>query len=113
MRYLYGVMCILGTLLPYGAFMPWLIQHGLDVPQLVLAATINPISIFAWLDVIIAALVTIAFVWVEGHRLHMRFLWLPIVATLTVGVSLGLPLFLLLREATTLRSAQNDNALGL
>ncbi|WP_367889324.1 DUF2834 domain-containing protein [Leptolyngbya iicbica] len=34
----------------------------------------------------------------EGQRLTMQMLWLPLVGTLTVGVSLGLPLFLLLRE---------------
>ena len=36
---------------------------------------------------------------VEGRRLGMRYLWAPVVASLTVGVSLGLPLFLYLRQS--------------
>ena len=38
------------------------------------------------------------FVAIEGGRLKVRPLWAPVAATLAVGVSLGLPLFLLLRE---------------
>ena len=34
----------------------------------------------------------------EGRRLGMKHLWLPVAANLTVGVSLGLPLFLYMRE---------------
>jgi len=35
---------------------------------------------------------------VEGRRLAMSRLWGPIAANLLVGVSLGLPLFLYMRE---------------
>jgi len=38
------------------------------------------------------------FIWSEGRRINLKRLWLPVLATLTVGVSLGLPLFLLLTE---------------
>jgi len=34
----------------------------------------------------------------EGRRAGVRHLWAPIAANLVVGVSLGLPLFLYLRE---------------
>jgi hypothetical protein len=34
----------------------------------------------------------------DGRRLGMSGLWAPIVGNLVVGVSLGLPLFLLMRE---------------
>lgn len=36
---------------------------------------------------------------VEGRRAGVRHLWAPIAANLAVGVSLGLPLFLYMREA--------------
>jgi hypothetical protein len=39
-----------------------------------------------------------AFVLFEGRRSAAAPLWAPIVASLLVGVSLGLPLFLYLRE---------------
>jgi len=35
---------------------------------------------------------------VEGRRLMMGGLWAPVAANLVVGVSLGLPLFLYMRE---------------
>jgi hypothetical protein len=38
------------------------------------------------------------FIGSEGKRLGMRLLWLPIVSVFVVGVSLGLPLFLYLRQ---------------
>jgi Terpene cyclase DEP1 len=49
-------------------------------------------------DVIVSLLVLWTFVLFEGRRLAMARLWLPIAATLIVGVSLGLPLFLYMRE---------------
>jgi hypothetical protein len=45
------------------------------------------------------------FVAVEGTRVKARHLWAPIVANLAVGVSLGLPLFLFMRE-NALKSPQ-------
>ena len=44
-------------------------------------------------------------VFIEGRRAGMRHLWAPIAANLAVGVSLGLPLFLYLREQQLARSA--------
>ncbi|MES0870848.1 DUF2834 domain-containing protein [Pseudovibrio sp. SCP19] len=98
MKYFYGVLCILGFLLPYGAFMPWLLENGLDLPRLLAEAFAGEISAFAWLDVVVSAVVLTGFIFAEGQRLGMKFLWLPILSVFTVGVSLGLPLFLLLRE---------------
>jgi hypothetical protein len=52
---------------------------------------------FGW-DVIVSAIVLITFIVAEGRRILLRGIWLPICASLLVGVSLGLPLFLLMRE---------------
>jgi hypothetical protein len=65
----------------------------------------NRIGGFFGLDVIISAIALIGFVRYEGARLKMRSLWLPIVSVLFVGVSLGLPLFLYLRELELERRA--------
>lgn len=56
------------------------------------------IGAFAWLDVLVAALVLLGFIVAEGRRLAMRAWWLPVAGTCLVGVSFGLPLFLWLRE---------------
>jgi len=58
----------------------------------------NRIGGFFGMDVLISAIVLILFVQVEGRRLGIHRLWIPIVGTLVVGVSLGLPLFLYLPQ---------------
>jgi hypothetical protein len=57
------------------------------------------------LDVIVASVVLCALVVIEGRRAGMKHLWAPIAANLAVGVSLGLPLFLYMREQRLERSA--------
>jgi len=98
MKYFYGLLCILGVVLPFSQFVPWLIDNGLSIPLLISEASQSHISAFAWLDVIVSAVVLLGFIVIEGKRLNMNYLWLPILGTCTVGVSLGLPLLLLMRE---------------
>ena len=98
MKTFYATCVVFGTILPYSQLVVWLAAHGADVRSLLQAITSNPVSAFAWLDVLVSAIVLLAFIIVEGRRLAIRRLWLPIVGTLTVGVSCGLPLFLLIRE---------------
>jgi hypothetical protein len=57
---LYLGLCVVGTVLPYSRFVPYLREHALEA--------------------------------------GVRHLWMPIAANLAVGVSLGLPLFLYVRE---------------
>jgi hypothetical protein len=98
-RNLYLSLCVLGLVLPYSQFLPFLQEHGLDLRLIVQQLFANRISSFFGLDVIVSSVVLLIFMRVEGRRLGMRRLWLPLVALLTVGVSLALPLFLYLREA--------------
>lgn len=103
-KHLYLGFCVAGTLLPYSQFIPFLHEHGLD-PQLFLAQLFaNRVSGFFGMDVFVSSLVLWVFVSVDGRRYGVRALWAPILAMLTVGVSLGLPLFLYLREGRLERS---------
>lgn len=79
-------------------FIPWIGENGFNLTVLLNEARQNRISAFAWLDVIISAVVLIGFILYEGKRMGIKYKWIPIIGTLTVGVSFGLPLFLLLRE---------------
>jgi uncharacterized protein DUF2834 len=97
-RHIYLALCILGAILPLAAFAPFLGAHGLDVREFVEQLFATPVSSFFGWDVIVSSLVLWAFVFLEGRRLGMNRLWAPIAANLLVGVSLGLPLFLYLRE---------------
>ena len=99
LRHLYLGFCLLGLLLPYSQFMPWIMEHhALNMPLFIHDLFANRISAFFALDVIVSAVVLILFIQSEGKRLGMRLLWLPTLAVLLVGVSLGLPLFLYLRQ---------------
>ena len=107
-RIVYLALCAAGTLLPYSQFVPFVHEHGLDVRLFVAQLFSNRIGAFFGFDVIVSSLVLWTFVIVEGRRAGMRHLWAPIAANLVVGVSLGLPLFLYLREARLERRNPRD-----
>ena len=50
------------------------------------------------MDVIVSAVVLFVFIGVEARRLAIQKLWVPVIATCAVGVSLGFPLFLYMRQ---------------
>jgi hypothetical protein len=98
-RHWYLLLCVLGVALPYWQFVPWVIAHGgLNMPLFVRDLFANHVSAFFGMDVLISAAVLFVFVGIEGHRVGIRFRWLPVIAVLFVGVSLGLPLFLYIRQ---------------
>ena len=99
-RYLYLILCLLGIVIPYSQFVPWLLEHGLNVGLFFRELFVNRISAFFAMDVILSAIVLIWFIQSEGKRLQVRLLWLPTIGTLIVGVSFGFPLFLFLRQMT-------------
>jgi Protein of unknown function DUF2834 len=101
---LYLLFCVAGTVLPYSQFVPFLREHGLDFGVFFEQLFSNRIGAFFGWDVIVSAMVLWTFVVVEGRRAGVTHLWAPIAASLTVGVSLGLPLFLYLREERLERS---------
>jgi predicted exporter len=85
--------------LPYSQLVPFVREHGLDMRLFFDQLFATRISAFFALDVIVSAVVLWTFVFVEGRRRGVKRLWMPIAASLIVGVSLALPLFLYLREA--------------
>ena len=97
-KQLYLILCVLGTLLPYSQFIPFIRRHGLDVGLFVEQLFANRISAFFGLDVLVSSVVLWVLVYLDGRRYGVRHLWAPIAGNLAVGVSLGLPLFLYMRE---------------
>ena len=91
-------LSILGIALPYSQFLPFLRDNGLNLRLFMQQLFANRIGGFFGLDVLVSALVLWAFVRFEGRRAGIPHRWAPIAAVLLVGVSLGLPLFLYLRE---------------
>ncbi|MCF2907215.1 DUF2834 domain-containing protein [Pseudoalteromonas sp. DL2-H2.2] len=100
----YLVLAVLGILLPYGAFVPWVATNGLDIGLFFGEAAANPISVFAWLDVLVAAIALLGFILVDGERHKVKHRYFAVLGTLLVGVSFGLPLYLYLKERQSFQS---------
>lgn len=68
MKYFYGVLSILGLVLPYSQFIPWITHNGLDVPLLWEAITSTRIGAFAWMDVLVTVIVLLGIHLVRRHQ---------------------------------------------
>ncbi len=100
------LLCGLGIILPLSQFVPWVADHGIDIPLFFRELFSTNIGGFFGMDVIVSAVVLFVFIFYEGRQLTMTRLWIPVVATLSVGVSLGFPLFLYLRQSHLERKTQ-------
>ena len=98
LKNVYLLFCVFGLVLPYSQFIPYLIESGFNIYEFFDLMFANRISsVFAW-DVIISAIVLITFIVIESLRAGIKNYWLPIIATFTVGVSFGFPIFLYQRQ---------------
>lgn len=97
-KVIYLLLCILGSVLPLSQFIPFILENSLDINVFFQQLFANHISSFFGMDVIVSSLVLWTFVFWEGTRLKMPHLWVYVASNLVVGVSLGLPLFLLMRQ---------------
>lgn len=91
---IYLALAVLGLILPYSQFVPFILENGLDVGLVINEITSSRISAFGWLDVVVSAIVVVVMV-LEDKPTNW---WIPLVATFLVGPSCGLPLFLYLKE---------------
>jgi len=81
----------------YAALVNWLLAEGsINLQRVWDEIAVNGLSLMAWLDVLITAVVVLVFIKHEGRRLHVSNLLAPIAGTYLVGPSFGLPLFLFL-----------------
>jgi len=94
----YIILCVLGAAIPLALFVPFTLDNGLDLGLFVQEMFGTQVASFLSADLIISSFVLWTFIFFELRKRAIRFWWLSIVANLGVGLSLGLPLFLLLRE---------------
>ncbi len=101
-------LTVVGFAVPNTMLAVFVAEHGVDVGE----------YLGAWVDSLpaaqLAADVSISFVafavWAawEGRRIGMSTWWLPIPASLFVGLCFALPLFLLLRERAQARGTSSS-----
>jgi len=101
----YLILCTLGLIIPYAFFVPFLLENGLDIPLFAQQMFETRIAAFFSADVLVSSVVLWVFMVYEIRQRKIGKWWLAIIANLTVGVSLALPLFLLLRERAGEQSA--------
>ena len=95
---LYLALCFIGVAAPLSQFIPWVMEHGFNIGLLITELFSTRIGAFFGLDVIVSAVVLIVFILHDSKKSAISNGWLAILATLSIGVSLGLPLYLYMRE---------------
>jgi len=108
----YLILCLLGAVLPYWQFVPWLLQNGLHMSLFFRQLFANRISAFFGMDVFVSAATLLVFMRSESSRLRIAGRWQPVVALVFVGVSLALPLFLYMRERKLEQPKLGQNVLN-
>ena len=94
----YIILCLLGAAIPLAAFVPFTLENGLDMGLFVREMFDTQVASFLSADLILSSVALWAFIYFELRKRSIKYWWLAIVANLGVGLSLGFPLFLLLRE---------------
>ena len=95
-RRLYFGLAALGAIVPYTALAVFLSRHGPDLARLAHQAFGSPGAVFFALDVIVCGVTVVVGVARDSRRVRAR--WAVVLATLLVGPSCGLPLWLALRD---------------
>jgi hypothetical protein len=98
MRRLYLFLAFVGFAVPTYFLGAFLREHGLDLPLLFSLPFANKAATFFTSDLILTAIVFLVYAFVDLRRRKQRNWWMYLLATLLVGPSFSLPLFLYLRE---------------
>lgn len=99
LKHVYLLLCLPGAVGPLSQLVLFLMEEGFNFQMMADELLGSRIGMMFGLDVFIAAIVFFIFVLMEGHyEKKMENLWLPLVATMFAGLSLGFPLYLYQRE---------------
>ena len=109
MQIIYLVLAIFGFVLPYSQLIPFFAHHGFDLSLFWSQLFANRISTDFAFDLLVSSIVFGIFVFKEGIRLNLKFLWLYIVLNWVVGLSFALPLFLWVRSRQSNKLQTSDS----
>jgi len=91
-------LAILGFVAPYFFFLQVPPESALDLSALIQPLFANNFMKGVGMDLMVSVIVFWVFVVIEANRIQMKSPWLYLLATLLVGLSFALPLFLYFRE---------------
>ena len=89
------VLAIVGLIAPYYFFLQ---VRGFDLGALFQQFAASKILSGTAMDLLISVIVFWFFMFTEANKLQMKNSWVYVLATLSVGLSFALPLFLYFRE---------------
>jgi hypothetical protein len=98
---IYLLLAVVGMTVPYYFLLQFIGENGFDLARLVHDLFNNEISTFFAVDLVLATVVFWLYVQAETNKLHMKNGWLYILASLVIGLSFALPLFLFFRKRRT------------
>ncbi len=98
-KHLYLILAVIGFVGPYYFLISFLTVHGLDGKAFIQELFGTQISTFFAVDLLVACVVFVRYLRQEATRYSMGYWWLYLLALLTAGLSLALPLFLYARES--------------
>jgi hypothetical protein len=100
MKRFYLVMVVLGSVIPWLFFGQFFLAEGLNLLLFIEKLFANAPSSGAMGDLVISALVFWAWSYQDSRARGVPHWWVLPIATLLIGVSCALPLYLYLREDT-------------
>ncbi len=108
---LYFLLSIIGFAAPwFFLFNYYLGSDQISIPLFFNSIFVNHVSSAVAADLIFSALAFFAFVLIEGRRIGLKHVWVYVPATLFVGLSFGLPLFLGNRARAIERLERSETA---
>jgi len=106
-RNIYFILAILGLLLPYGLFLPWLVEHGFNVQLFFSEMFANDVAGTTALDFLMVTIVVNVFIVSESKRIGMKNIYIPVIASL-LAIGFGLAVFLCMRERFFEKDLKNE-----
>ena len=92
------ILAVAGFIAPYYFFLQLPGANGFNLPTLIQPLFANNLVRGVAMDLTVSVIVFWVYVFAEANKLQMKNAWLYLLATLLVGLSFALPLFLYFRE---------------
>lgn len=97
-RWIWWLAALIGAILPLSQFLPWALEDAENIGLFLRESTTTPAARAVLADILWAAAVFSVFVVVQAWRTKSWKLLFAILATWTLGLSCGLPLYFALRD---------------
>lgn len=98
MKRMYFILAFFGFVIPYYFLIRFLFNYGFDLVEMGNQLFATDISTFFAVDLMIVSIVFLIFSFYNSRMLGMRKWWIFLLATLLVGPSFSVPLYLGIRE---------------